>query len=152
MDFVWKLYGNTYAVHVTSCNGRVSRCCHIESSFTGPPPEQWPLTVTLRSTGCCQKQGFLFQFCCMKRAREKGVHWFQRIWGGGYLVERWVGGYAAQKGLSLRPIRFTKCFFFYLKIDLDRPLIVVGRVFAKCLIFNDFFFFTWFYMQDDKEY
>ena len=34
MDFVWKLYGKTYAVHV---NGRVSRCCHIESSFTGPP-------------------------------------------------------------------------------------------------------------------
>ena len=26
-----------YAVHATSCNGRVSRCCHIESSFTGPP-------------------------------------------------------------------------------------------------------------------
>ena len=33
MDFVCKLYGNTYAA---TCNGRVSRCYHIESSFTGP--------------------------------------------------------------------------------------------------------------------
>ena len=53
--------------------------------------------------------------------------------GGGYLVERWVRGCAAQIG----------CFFglsglpmalFYLKIGLD-----IGRIFAKCMIFNDFF-------------
>ena len=31
-------YINTYAVHVTVArDGRVSWCCHIESSFTGPP-------------------------------------------------------------------------------------------------------------------
>ena len=39
MDFVWKLYGNTIVCwQCCTCNGRVSRCCHIESSFTGPPP------------------------------------------------------------------------------------------------------------------
>ena len=52
--------------------------------------------------------------------------------GGGYLVERWVRGSAAQIG----------CFFglsglpmapFYLKIGLD-----IGCVFAKYTIFNDF--------------
>ena len=34
MDFVWKLYGNTYALHVTVALVGV---CHIESSFTAPP-------------------------------------------------------------------------------------------------------------------
>ena len=24
-------------MYACTCNGRVSRCCHIESSFTGPP-------------------------------------------------------------------------------------------------------------------
>ena len=52
---------------------------------------------------------------------------------GGYSVERWVRGCAAQIG----------CFFglsgfpmapFYLKIGLD-----IGRIFAKCIIFVEFF-------------
>ena len=52
---------------------------------------------------------------------------------GGYLVERWVRGCAAQIG----------CFFgllglpmapFLLKIGLD-----IGRVFVKCIIFYEFF-------------
>ena len=53
--------------------------------------------------------------------------------GGGYLLERWVRGCAAQigclfglSGLAMAP--------FYLKIGLD-----IGRVFIKCLIFDDFF-------------
>ena len=50
--------------------------------------------------------------------------------GGGYLVERWIWGCAAQIvclfGLSGLPMAF-----FYLKIGLD-----IGRVFAKCLIFR----------------
>ena len=37
MDFVWKLYRNTLCCRPT-WNGRASRCCHIESSFTAPPP------------------------------------------------------------------------------------------------------------------
>ena len=52
--------------------------------------------------------------------------------GGGYLVERWVRGSAAQigfffglSGLPMAP--------FYLKIGLD-----IGCVFAKYTIFNDF--------------
>ena len=52
---------------------------------------------------------------------------------GGYLVKRWVQECAAQigrifglSGLPMAP--------FYLKIGLD-----IGRVFAKCLIFDDFF-------------
>ena len=53
---------------------------------------------------------------------------------GGYLVERWVRGCAAQMG----------CFFglpglpmalFVLKIGLD-----IGRVFAKCIISMNFSF------------
>ena len=61
-------------------------------------------------------------------------------WGGGnlggYLVERWVRGCAAQigclfslSGLSMAPFLF--------EIGLD-----IGHVFAKCLIFNKFF--LWF--------
>ena len=58
---------------------------------------------------------------------------YTRGGGGGYLVERWVRGCAAQIG----------CFFghsglpmapFYLKIGLD-----IGRVFAKYIISDDFF-------------
>ena len=30
-----------------TCNGRVSRCCHIESSFTGPP-EIWIFCIFLK--------------------------------------------------------------------------------------------------------
>ena len=51
----------------------------------------------------------------------------------GYLVERWVQECVAQigcifglSGLPMAP--------FYLKIGLD-----IGRVFAKCLIFDEFF-------------
>ena len=44
MDFVCKLYSiNTYT---GICNGRVSRCCQIESSFTVPPPPQNNLLLT----------------------------------------------------------------------------------------------------------
>ena len=33
----WILFEN-YSVYICcTCNGRISRCCHIESSFTGPP-------------------------------------------------------------------------------------------------------------------
>ena len=61
-----------------------------------------------------------------------------RTRGGGYLVERWVRGCAAQigcffdlSGLAMAP--------FYLKIGLN-----IGRVFAKCVIFNEFvFWFTY---------
>ena len=52
---------------------------------------------------------------------------------GWYLVERWVHECAAQigrifglSGLPMAP--------FYLKIGLD-----IGRVFAKCLYFDEFF-------------
>ena len=52
---------------------------------------------------------------------------------GGYLVERWVQECVAQigrifglSGLPMAP--------FYLKIGLD-----IDRVFAKCLIFDEFF-------------
>ena len=34
MDFVYRLYGNMYAVHAWCSNGRVSRCCHIEFGYT----------------------------------------------------------------------------------------------------------------------
>ena len=53
--------------------------------------------------------------------------------GGGIIVERWVqecttqmGGIFGLSGLPMAP--------FYLKIGLD-----IGRVFAKCLIFDEFF-------------
>ena len=53
--------------------------------------------------------------------------------GGVIIVERWVQECAAQIGrifgLSGLPMAL-----FYLKIGLD-----IGRVFAKCLIFDDFF-------------
>ena len=55
--------------------------------------------------------------------------------GGGveFIVERWEQEYAAQIGcifgLSCLPMAL-----FYLKIGLD-----IGRVFAKCLIFDEFF-------------
>ena len=35
-----------------------------------------------------------------------------------------------------QPLRFTNSPLFYLKIGLDRP---IGRVFAKYIIFNEFF-------------
>ena len=52
---------------------------------------------------------------------------------GGYLVERWVQECAAQKGriFGLSGLPMAP---FYLKIGLD-----IGRVFAKCLIFDEFF-------------
>ena len=54
-------------------------------------------------------------------------------WGGVFIVERWVQECAAQIGrifgLSGLPMAL-----FYLKIGLD-----IGRIFAKCLIFDDFF-------------
>ena len=39
--------------------------------------------------------------------------------------------------LLFRSLRFTNGPFFYLKIGLD-----IGRIFAKCIIFNEFF--LWF--------
>ena len=54
--------------------------------------------------------------------------------GGVFIVERWVQECAAQIernfGLSGLPIMAL----FYLKIALD-----IGRVFAKCSIFDEFF-------------
>ena len=56
--------------------------------------------------------------------------------GGGYLMERWVRGCAAQigcffgrSGLTMAP--------FHLTTGLD-----IGRVFEKCIIFDEFF--LWF--------
>ena len=55
--------------------------------------------------------------------------------GGGIIVERWVGlqECAAQMGriFGLSDLQMVP---FYLKIGLD-----IGRVFAKCLIFDEFF-------------
>ena len=39
--------------------------------------------------------------------------------------------------VPFRPFKFTNGLFFYLKLGLE-----IGRVFAKCLIFDEFFF--WF--------
>ena len=55
---------------------------------------------------------------------------------GGYLVERWVRGCAAQIGCFLAS-QVYQWPPFYLKIGLD-----IGRVFAKCIICNEFF--LWF--------
>ena len=49
---------------------------------------------------------------------------------GGYLVERWVCGRASQIGCP----GLSMTLFFYFKIGLD-----TGRIFAKCLIFYEFF-------------
>ena len=53
--------------------------------------------------------------------------------GGGIIVERWVQECVAQMG---RIFGFSDLQMvpFYLKIGLD-----IGRVFAKCLIFDEFF-------------
>ena len=53
---------------------------------------------------------------------------------GGYSVERWVRGCAAQI-VGLFGFSVLQMAPFYLKIGLDK-----GRVFAKCLIFDEFFF------------
>ena len=53
---------------------------------------------------------------------------------GVFIVERWVQECAAQIGtgaFSASPV--YQWPFFYLKIGLDK-----GRVFAKCLIFDEF--------------
>ena len=55
---------------------------------------------------------------------------------GGYLVERWVQGCAAQMG-AFSASQVYQWLIFYLKIGLD-----IGRIFAKCLIVDDFF--LWF--------
>ena len=52
--------------------------------------------------------------------------------GGVFIVERWVQEFAQKGrifGLSGLPMAL-----FYLKIGLD-----IGRVFVKCLIFDEFF-------------
>ena len=51
-------------------------------------------------------------------------------------MERWVRGRAAQMGylFGLSGLSMTHFYHVYLKICLD-----IGRVFAKCLIFNEFF-------------
>ena len=51
---------------------------------------------------------------------------------GGYLVERWVRGCAAQIGCFLGS-QVLQWPLFYLKIGLD-----IGRVFAKCIISDEF--------------
>ena len=53
--------------------------------------------------------------------------------GGGYLVERWVRGCAAQIGFFFGLSGFPMALF-YLKIGLD-----IGCIFAKCIIFVEFF-------------
>ena len=52
---------------------------------------------------------------------------------GGIIVERWVQECAAQMGriFGLSDLQMVP---FYLKIGVD-----IGRVFAKCLIFDEFF-------------
>ena len=52
---------------------------------------------------------------------------------GGYLVERWVRGCAAQIG-AFSISQVFQWPLFYLKIGLD-----IGRIFAKCIIFVEFF-------------
>ena len=59
-------------------------------------------------------------------------HYYNVYPGGGYLVERWVRGCAAQIGCFFGLSGFAMPFF-YLKIGLD-----IGRVFAKCIIFDEF--------------
>ena len=49
--------------------------------------------------------------------------------GGGYLVERWVRGSVAQI--------HVECFFGLSGLPMAPFL---GRVFAKCIIFDEFFF------------
>ena len=73
-------------------------------------------------------------YTALKIVMIKHVHSIYVIGtGGGYLVERWVRGCAAQIGCFFWPLRYTNGPFFYLKIGLD-----TGRVFAKCIIFDDF--------------
>ena len=53
--------------------------------------------------------------------------------GGVFIVERWVQECAAQVG-GIFGLLGLPMALFYLKIGLD-----IGRVFAKCLIFDEFF-------------
>ena len=61
---------------------------------------------------------------------------------GGYLVERWVRGCAAQIGCFFGLSGFAMAPFF-LKVGLD-----IGCVFAKCIIFDEFF--LWFIYRLSK--
>ena len=70
---------------------------------------------------------------------------------GGYHSGKVGTGMCGPDGAHLRPLRFTKLVPFYLKIGLDHgltiltyvnivsPCLDIGRVFAKCLIFDEFF-------------
>ena len=54
--------------------------------------------------------------------------------GGGVLSGKVGTGMCGPDRVLFRPLRFTNGLFFYLKIGLD-----IGRVFAKYIIFNEFF-------------
>ena len=68
---------------------------------------------------------FIFDFICGIRP--------VKFPGGGYLVERWVRGCAAQIG-CFSASQVYQWPLFYLKIVLD-----IGRVFANCILFDEFF-------------
>ena len=57
--------------------------------------------------------------------------------GGGVLSGKVGTGMCGPDRVLFRPLRFTNGLLFYLKIGLD-----IGRVFAKCLTFDEFF--LWF--------
>ena len=54
--------------------------------------------------------------------------------GGGVLSGKVGTGMCGPDRVLFRPFRFTNGPFFYLKIGLD-----IGRVFAKCIIFDGYF-------------
>ena len=68
------------------------------------------------------------------RQDNKGSSIFRNIPGEGYFVEKWVRGCAAQIGYFFGLPGLPMFPYFYLKIGLD-----IGRVFAKYIIFNEFF-------------
>ena len=54
--------------------------------------------------------------------------------GGGVLSGKVGTGMCGPDRVLFRPLRFSNCPLFYLKISLN-----IGRIFAKCIIFVEFF-------------
>ena len=72
-------------------------------------------------------------YCVLRRPS----FWPSLPGGGGVLSGKVGTGMCSPDRVPFRPLRFTNGSFFYLKIGLD-----IGHVFAKCLIFDEFF--LWF--------